>query len=286
MSAPAPGLHSLTEADYNALPALRSSDIPAALRSWAHFREARRLQRADTEAFRLGRLAHAMIAGTAAEQFRTLDGAPVNPRTQLPFGPETKAYADWLASLPADPREVVSRDTWRLAEAVADSVRACPAAVAAIDGAVHEASFVGRIEGVLCKARVDYWRADDASWADTKTTSAYATEFGREAVKFSYLHKAAFQSLVIESAMRGRPGTLRWIVVEKAPPHGVIVYRMSAEDLLPWADDVRRLVREYAECEASGVWPGYADDDREMDPLPWAYPKPQPATPEEVEAFS
>lgn len=272
MTAPAPGVYELGDAAYNDLPALRSSDLPPALLSWAHFNAARRMPREDTDAFLLGRLAHAMVRGVADDEFRVIVG-PTNPTTGKPYGADSAKYREFMdAARKDDSRDIVTTADWREAEAFAKAVHECPEAVAAMAEAKAEVSFVGRIEGVVCKCRVDYWREADASWTDLKTTRHPAAAFPRTAANLHYLLKAAFQALVMESALRARPALHRWIVVEKSPPFGVIVWTMRAEDLLPWCDKVRELVQQYASCEATGVWPGYAGGERELEPKPWDYP--------------
>lgn len=254
--------------EYNDAPGLRASDLVyAAQFSWAHLRA--RPVRPDSDTMRLGRLHHAMIENpeAAAARFRT--DAPTNPATGRVWGRDTQKMAAWLATLPpgveyADPSEV------REARMVAEVVRSHPEAAKLLDGARHEVSLFGSIEGVQCKARVDIFHPN--RWADIKTTTRAATGFQREAPHRGYWLQAAFHARVIEAATGCRPSHTAWIVVEQAPPHGVVVYEAAIEQVMALDATVSRMVREYAACVASGSWPGYPQTAQMIDCPPFVIP--------------
>ena len=253
---PKPGVYrGMPDEQYQAIDALRASDLPAAALSMAHLRE-RRLGATDddTDARAFGRLFHAIAEGDDS-RFLASDG-PVNPKTGRPFGRETKAYADWLAEQDAG-REIVPMEWHRRASMMVDAVRGCPACEEFTSNMEREITFIGAIEGVLCKARVDCWGAESGVWSDYKTTSKPAVSFPGEAARLRYPLKAAFQARVIEAATRERPRLHAWIVVESFAPHGVRPYTMQVDRLLAWNDEVTRLVREVGASLESGEWPGY-----------------------------
>lgn len=266
-----PGVHlDMPDSVYQSLPYLRASDMPAAARSMAHLREYRECDRGDSDALLFGRLFHAVMDGTADDRFIASDG-PINKRTGAPYGRDKKAYSAWLAAQDQS-REIVPTAWVARAKLMAGSVGWSSAARVYTANMQREVTFIARIEGVMCKARVDLFDASRGLWADYKTTSASAEAFPSEARRRQYPLKAAFQRAVIEAAIRGSCHQYAWIVVETEPPHGCIVWTMQLEALAAYAGRVGEIIRDYGEAIATDYWPNYTNILREMPLKPWDIP--------------
>jgi hypothetical protein len=220
------------------------------------------IPREESTAMALGTAAHTLILEGLerfSQQYAVGDG-PVNPRTGKPYGRDSKAYQDWASEQDAP---VLGIDEAAELQSMAHSVRQHPVASRLL--ATRDATIegVGRVEmhGIKCQVRPDWWHPtvgivdlktiDDLDWWPT------------QARRYGYLHQVAFYAAVTNALTslwelpRKRP-TCRFVVVEKAAPYRVGVYRVSDQLL---ADTVvcnhEHLVR-LRECRARNEWPtGY-----------------------------
>lgn len=261
-------IRGMPDAEYQALPMLRASEMPHAARSMAHLRAARQAPREETDALLFGSLFHAAIDGTASRRFVAAAG-PINDRTGEPYGRSTKKYAEWAAQQSG---RVVPVDWWDTAHRMAESVRSTPECLEWLEGAELEVSFAATIEGVRCKARADLFNQSRGRWADWKSTAFSAEDFGNELSRRKYPLIGAFQRAVIEAAMRGACHEYAWIAVEKQEPYGVIVWTMPVEELTAFADQVASIIRAVGKAESSGEWPCYAETLRRIQLKPWQLP--------------
>ena len=112
--------------------------------------------------------------------------------------------------------------------------------------------------GVACRARFDLLAA---TAADLKTTAGSASPvgFGRDAAKYGYPIQEAHYLDVVEWATGERP-PLVFVVVEKSAPHLVAVHQLDEVTRLVARDLAAKARRTYAECLATGAYPGYGDD--------------------------
>ena len=127
--------------------------------------------------------------------------------------------------------------------------------------------------GVECKARFDRLTDDHALAVDVKTTAGRAdpVSFGREAARFGYPVQEAHYANVFEWETGTRVPVL-WIVTEKSAPHLVAVHEFSEVARLVARGLTARARQTYAECMATDVWPGYADETYTTDlPAWWHY---------------
>lgn len=259
----------MPDAEYQALPYLRASDMPAASKSMAHLCAYRNEPREESDALLFGTLFHAVMDDTVAGRFVAAAG-PINPRTEKPYARGTAAYDAWEKEQAA---RVVPVEWWDRAHRMADSIRACADAEEFIANVEREVSFTATIEGVRCKCRVDCFDKSRALWADYKTTGANADEFPYESKRFQYPLKAAFQRAVIEAAMRGACKRYAWIVVEKQPPYECLVWEVSVEQLTALSDEVLRIIREVEKAARTGVWTGYRNKRRMLEIKPYMIPE-------------
>lgn len=117
--------------------------------------------------------------------------------------------------------------------------------------------------GVKCRARID-WLVEKQEGrrqlvADLKTTRCAApVEFAKQAKSLAYYaQQEHYLDGIRQLGLDADPAWL-YIVAEKEPPHGVIVANFAAKaDVLNARAAVDRARRIYAECIATGEWPGY-----------------------------
>lgn len=122
--------------------------------------------------------------------------------------------------------------------------------------------------GVWCRARFD--RLGEAGAVDLKTTAGKASVagFGRDAAKYGYPIQEVHYLDTLEWATGDRPEMV-FVCVEKARPHLVAVHRFDDCTRIAARDLAAKTRRIYAECVASGQWPGYGDDVLTPDMPSW-----------------
>jgi hypothetical protein len=117
----------------------------------------------------------------------------------------------------------------------------------------------------LVKVRPDFLRPDLDLVADIKSTSDAREEaFQRQLVNLAYDMSA---SLYLEGSKVRR---YVWIVVEREPPHGVMLYYASKDTLSRGYFLWRQNLDTYAACRRENHWPGYTTEITELDPPRWA----------------
>jgi hypothetical protein len=229
---------------------LHFSALKTIAQSPMHFRSYLERGRADTASMRLGRAVHTMCLG--GPEFAVFDGRR-----------DGKKWDEFKAAN-AD-REILSVSEHATARGIADSVRSHPRASELIREA-HETEAAMRWErdGFQCAGRVDAYRA--GSWVlDLKTTrDARPDRFKWEVQRLGYAEQLAWYADGLQRNARTCPEAYL-IVVESAPPHPVVVYRLTARKL----DYARRNVCAWLEqlrvCLAADHWPGYTETDVDLD---------------------
>jgi exodeoxyribonuclease VIII len=171
-------------------------------------------------------------------------------------------------------RRILTPEEWDTVHRMRDAVMAHPAACALLTGCefVTEYSAYARDPetGVLRRVRPDLWRFDGIV-GDLKTTEDASQEgFARSIAKFGYDMQHAYYLDTLNLALDQsetddfQPYPLKasafvFIVVEKKPPHAVAVYVLDDESVALGRAKYRQALDVYAQCEASGVWPGYGE---------------------------
>jgi hypothetical protein len=157
---------------------------------------------------------------------------------------------------------ILSADDMATVEAIRDAVRGHPTAgklLARRTDAELSATWTDAATGCPCKARLDAPLFADRSIVDLKTTDdAGPDSFARSILNYGYDLQARHY---VEAARANDVDVVHfWIVaVEKAPPHAVGVYRLTERNLQAIDATWRGLLKTYAGCHGSGVWPAYPD---------------------------
>lgn len=207
----------------------------------------------DTPALLVGRATHVRILeGRDAYESQFAVGGPINPRTNKPFGSNTKAFAEWAE---AQGKPVLSHDHVDLIEQMA-------AGVAMNDEAV-DLLLYGRSEGVVrttyrgtpCQIRLD-WVHPHRGIVDLKTT-ADLTWFENETKRRRYHNQVAFYQAVLAEAI-GQLVPVYLIGIEKGEPFRCGVWRVTENTL-----SIARQENEAAIERLSRAW--------EIDAFPTGY---------------
>jgi len=265
---PRNGLHALPDPTYFALDLPSASGTKPLIHGTnAHLAHERASPRVETEAFAIGAMVHALLLApeTVATGFIPL--GRVDRRT-------TAGKAEWADAqerAAATGARIITEEQAAQAQAMADAVRANPAAARLIDSLTHrETTVIGEIIDRPAKAKVDgIIQLDDAAIiVDLKTTqSAAPGDFASSAAKFGYFHQAAWYRRLVEQAI-GVVDDFLIIATEKAPPHLCAVYRLSALAIQQADERIDALAERWWSVH-DGDRTGYPQTIQQLDPPMW-----------------
>jgi len=91
---------------------------------------------------------------------------------------------------------------------------------------------------------------------DLKTTDKSADEFEWEARRWKYDIQAAWYTDRAE-AWDGRPREFHFIVIEKNPPYGILMYEAKDTMIERGREKCREAAETYGRCKALNLWPAY-----------------------------
>lgn len=207
----------------------------------------------ERAAFVVGRAAHCRVLEGEAEFGRRFAiGGPINPKTGKPFGQDTKAYAEWAATIG---KPAISQDTADLCERLAIAVREHEVAASLL--AEGQAEGVVRVEygGLPCQIRID-WTHPGRGIVDLKTIDDL-DYFELQARSFGYAHQLAFYRAIL-AQVAGRKPEVHVIAVEKKEPYRVGVWRFSDQVLDAAARENLAAIERLMSCRTQDSWPtGY-----------------------------
>jgi PDDEXK-like domain of unknown function (DUF3799) len=244
---------------YLAHPALSASGAKTLVRSGgpARFRHERDNPRPRTDAMELGTAAHAAVLGTGPT-IAVVDAD--SWRTKAAQQQRDQARAEGLVPmLFADARKVAD---------MAAALRAHPYASRLLqpDTGAPEVSLFYRDPqyGVDRRCRVDFLRDPDPDGrlllVDYKTTkSADLRSIDNAIADYGYHLSGAWYRDIIVGLGLARSVPVVLIFQETSTPYLVHVVELDGPWLRIGEDLSRRAMRIFAECTASGDWPGYQD---------------------------
>jgi hypothetical protein len=257
-----PGMYDMPEDVYHADPvpggslsssgARRLLDAPPAVFDWE-----RRHGKIPTDAMQFGTAAHHQILGTGAEI------VPIEfDNYQTKAAQEAKAEAIARGAVPMLPHQMDALG------AMGAALKSHPLAAKLLTawGRPEQSAFWrDRETGVICRARYDIYpheRDGRVIVPDYKTAVSAAPEAFAKAVNDRGYHQQApfYLDGLRALGLAGDDAAFVFIVQEKTPPYLVAVYQLDVAALLIGAARNRRALRIFAECTASGRWPGYSND--------------------------
>ena len=245
------GSPAMTREEYRAHPALNFSLAKYLLKSPAHFRAAVDEEREETDAMRIGTLAHSMIL----EGKNLIDMYAIKPEGMSFATKEGKAWRD-AQTLPIL-KEEDANSIPRIAEAIAENIDAR----ALLEGCTErEFPVFATMHGVECKALIDAAGLSAANlWCvgDFKTSvDVTPRKFSSTVYDMDYDMQAAWSSdlLALVKGLDHEPWWF-WIAAEKKPPFANAVYTPSDKVMESGRKKVERALTIYKQCIASGEWP-------------------------------
>ena len=266
----------MSEADYSAIDALRSSEVKTAARSTlAHLAHSRLKTQEDTDAFLVGRALHCAVLRPDDFASEFVTAPKCDRRTK-----EGKAQYEAILAA-AGSRGVLDEISSRMNDGMLASIRSHQSASAALDMCeIRERVYLGEIGGIAAKCRVDALALDGSLLVDVKTTvSASPRSFARSCVDYGYALQFAFYRSILRQNGYSVDDCLI-IAVEKTSPYLVACYRLPDEVLTRADEVVERTASRIAEATRTGVWTGYSDGVISLDLPPWAFSDSQEVTDE------
>lgn len=253
-----------TPDEYRLIDAANFSTIKHGLRSAAHMRAAQQQVFKPNAGMVLGSMVDCMIftPGDVDKRFMRVEN--LDRRTK-----EGKALA---AQAEAEQKTIVDGDTYGQACDIAAAIRGCSTAGKLLSGKAYQRAlrWTDPGTGVACKALLDSV-IPGLCICDLKTTSHGAgwREFQRTVANFQYHMQAAFY-VDGWQACAGEQLPYTFIVAEAAAPYAVAVYRLDDQAIECGRRLYQHCLQLWAECQASGKWPGYPDELATLELPKWA----------------
>jgi exodeoxyribonuclease VIII len=259
-----PGIYpGMSDADYRATKAVSCST----LKRFAEAPAKALVPSKDSAAMNAGRLIHSALLEPHLFEARYAWTA-IDRRG-------TKAWEAAEAEAAAESKTLLKRDDWCELATIRDAVMAHPTARELLGpGLIPEASVFWRDEatGMPCRGRVDGLRPQDRLIVDLKTTvDASPDDFARGAANWRHHWQEAFYRHGVKAAPGGfEADRFIFIALEREPPFLIGIYELSPGAVAQGKREVMRALGEYAECERTGIWPGYSPDVVMVDLPAWA----------------
>ncbi|MFE0137662.1 PD-(D/E)XK nuclease-like domain-containing protein [Streptomyces sp. NPDC059037] len=266
-----PGVYQMTNEEYHADRGSLSSSgarklLPPSCP--ALFRHAQDTPQEPKKTFELGNAAHKLVLGEGPDLVRV----EAEKWTTNAVKAEVAAIRD-AGAIPLKPAE------YEQVSAMADALRRHPVASLLFDPArgKPEQSLFWRDKrtGVMRRARLD-WLPDVRSGRliipDYKTCrSAEPAALARAVDEFGYhqqddWYRSGAQAL----GLADEDAAFVFVCQEKTAPYVVTVVEMDATARRIGAARNRRALETFAECTATGVWPGYSDEIAYLSLPAWA----------------
>lgn len=209
------------------------------------------------DVFDFGHAAHARVLGIGAE-IVAVDAT--DWRTKAAQEAKKAAHAEGKVPLLAEDVEQV--------EAMAAAIRSHPIAAALLNpenGKPEQALFrQDEQEGVWLRSMLDWLpTSGDGRMIvpDYKTAvSASPAGFAKAVANYRYHMQDAFYRDMVMGLGLADDVAFVFIVQEKTAPYPVTVVELDSEAVRIGRELNREAIDLYAECQSSGVWPGYSED--------------------------
>lgn len=262
----------MTREEYRAHPALNFSLAKWLLKSPAHFKAAVDEEQEETDAMRVGTLAHAMVL--EGKDLRDLYA--IKPEGMSFATKEGKAWRD-SQTLP-----ILKEEDANAIPMMAQSIaRNADAASILMGCQMRERPIFFTLHGVECKALLDACGTDGEAWAICdfkKVRDASVHRFERAIQDFDYDMQAAWYSdgLAMAEGIEEQPW-YSWITCEDKAPHWCPVYAPDDEVMSRGRAKVEKALSIYKDCMASGKWPMPSQGVSRIGLPKWVEPIEQPA---------
>ena len=196
------------------------------------------------------------------EQFVVSDG-PINPKTNRPYGRETKKFQEWRALQIGG---IITVDEDNLFRRMIELE--CPAATKLLSRGMAEVTIRGELFGVPAQSRLDWLMLDDTSpvgIVDVKTCENL-DRFKFQFRDFKYdLQMGFYRPMARQAYPALGPNCPVFIIAyERSLAARSCVFRLK-DDTLAWAEQrVQNLCDEYRQCQKNDFWPTRYEEVREL----------------------
>lgn len=220
-----------------------------------------------------GTACHAMLL--EPDRFKkSVIAAPVNEKTQKPYGSDTKAWAEYAAQHPG--KIILGPDDLVRLAAMKREVDAHPEAAALLkaDGPCEVVLvWIDPTTGLRAKARADKL-IPGFGLVDIKTTAdASYSEFSRSLVEYNYASQCAYYARGINELRKqglvDSKDHFAFIAIETEPDHGVAVYSLGHDTIAAGDALISEWLAKVAKCQAAGEWPSYDHGVLPIDAPEW-----------------
>ncbi len=258
--------------DYAQAPGVRATWLQAFERCGAYAKHVRDHEPEPTEALILGIAAHVLTLEPHVFDERFVKSPKFNLRKNVGKADAAAFAADNADRMILDPNQYDAVHRWREAVWSHEDARALLSG----HGANEVSVWVKDPEtGLLRKSRDDRHVSvygDKTLLVDLKTCSVPAQhgKLDGHIANFHYHTRAAYH---LDNATLAMPGQwkVKFIFIEKKPPHLVAVYPLADDALEQGRRNYRRWLHDCHRCEQTGKWPGYPGDGEEMSIPSWAF---------------
>lgn len=224
-----------------------------------------RVEPKESDALILGRAAHHLLLGE--DDFSTLFIARPDKWDSWRTGDAKK----WKAEQEAEGRTVLLPAQLETIRGMARSLAAHPLIDAGIlNGSIEQTiAWKCKETGIWLKARPDAIPNDSGDFADLKTTADIGTSgLARTIADNGYHMQAALIAGGWHALTEKDIASFSFVFVEKTPPYCVRIVTLRDEDLARGERQNLIAIKKFAECMASGEWPGPGSADAEYLGLP------------------
>ena len=203
----------------------------------------------DRPAYLVGRAAHTLILeGDAKFDAEYTVGGPINPKTGQPYGPTTKAFAEWARTIG---KQILTDSQYELVTNMHLSVLQHEVAKTC-GGRDPRRRRSRRVLRRALPIRMDWY---DAFFGivDLKTCDDL-TWFESDARRFGYVYQLAFYRAVLAQVI-GISAPVHLIAVEKKEPYRCGVWKISNESLGLAQKTNEAAIAQLRDCMTQGQWP-------------------------------
>lgn len=258
----------LADPTYRAYKALSQSSLKEFAKSPRHYAQSQAEQREPTAALIFGQAFHAMMAD--------LDNADAKPYAAMPkIDGRTKEGKIAKEQFMADNAGaiIVSEDEAIRLEGMKRSAQGHVEVRKLLDNMNNkELSLFSYDEGVLCKGRFDMLSGTTiVDWKTTEDASAKAASYAIRDFRYD-LQDSFYSSLARKCGVEVREFV--FVFIEKKPPHGIAMYRISARSLEKVDNERKALLKRFKEVNETynGLawqdWPCYSEEVSDLEIYP------------------
>lgn len=245
-------LGQITELEYNAIPAVRNSELSNIEKSWAHYK----MGNSRTAAMIFGTAFHMYVL----EEHTFWQNFTVAPAYDGRTA-EGKAIKRQLEEQTAAGKDILRADDFEAIQGMRDALMRHPLAMHILHRSENEGAYTATIEGVECKCKLDL--ENQGEFFDLKSTDdASPFEFRKSIGKYNYHRQAAFYGDV--AAANGVPfNSFNLVAVEKKPPYLVCVHTLGTASIDIGRASYKKVLKKFKfHTENSEAYDGYCVDEK------------------------